>query len=116
MIEKVKLTSKSQTSLFVTWKVTFLTFWNQNRIYNHNSYGFDIGPNERSQDFLMNEGIIVQTKKDYSGERTTEDLELPLFDFTTLAMATNNFSDANKLGQGGFGCVYKVKKFYCTNI
>nr|GEY37618.1 receptor-like serine/threonine-protein kinase SD1-8 [Tanacetum cinerariifolium] len=35
------------------------------------------------------------------------ELELPLLDFATLAKATNDFSDANKLGQGGFGCVYK---------
>ncbi|KAL7590990.1 receptor-like serine/threonine-protein kinase SD1-8 [Lactuca sativa] len=65
------------------------------------------GPHERSQDFLMNDGIIVPSRKDYSGETTNEDLELPLFDFTTLVVATNNFSNANKLGQGGFGCVYK---------
>lgn len=58
----------------------------------------------------MNDGIIVPSRKDYSGETTNEDLELPLFDFTTLVVATNNFSNANKLGQGGFGCVYKVKK------
>ncbi|XP_044495915.1 cysteine-rich receptor-like protein kinase 26 [Mangifera indica] len=29
------------------------------------------------------------------------------FDFNTVRVATNNFSDANKLGQGGFGAVYK---------
>ncbi|KAL4366525.1 hypothetical protein GQ457_05G030100 [Hibiscus cannabinus] len=29
------------------------------------------------------------------------------FDFATVGAATNNFSDANKLGQGGFGAVYK---------
>ncbi|XP_039020161.1 putative receptor-like protein kinase At4g00960 [Hibiscus syriacus] len=28
-------------------------------------------------------------------------------DFATVRTATNNFSDANKLGQGGFGAVYK---------
>ncbi|XP_074333125.1 G-type lectin S-receptor-like serine/threonine-protein kinase At4g27290 isoform X2 [Apium graveolens] len=36
-----------------------------------------------------------------------EDLELPLFDFKTLAKATNGFSTIFKLGEGGFGSVYK---------
>ncbi|KAL5839813.1 hypothetical protein ACOSQ4_012421 [Xanthoceras sorbifolium] len=29
------------------------------------------------------------------------------YDFNTIRVATNNFSDANKLGRGGFGVVYK---------
>nr|POE78572.1 cysteine-rich receptor-like protein kinase 29 [Quercus suber] len=29
------------------------------------------------------------------------------FDFPTIRVATDNFSDANKLGQGGFGVVYR---------
>ncbi|KAL3615020.1 hypothetical protein CASFOL_040681 [Castilleja foliolosa] len=33
--------------------------------------------------------------------------ELPLFKFEVLANATRNFSNANKLGKGGFGPVYK---------
>ncbi|CAI9755133.1 unnamed protein product [Fraxinus pennsylvanica] len=33
--------------------------------------------------------------------------ELALFNFSCVAVATNNFSDENKLGQGGFGHVYK---------
>ncbi|KAJ0684559.1 putative protein kinase RLK-Pelle-DLSV family [Helianthus annuus] len=36
-----------------------------------------------------------------------EDLELPLFGLSTLLKATNNFSINNKLGEGGFGPVYK---------
>lgn len=37
--------------------------------------------------------------------------ELTSFDLSTIIAATNNFSVANKLGQGGFGVVYKVKFF-----
>ncbi|GAU14940.1 hypothetical protein TSUD_47340 [Trifolium subterraneum] len=33
--------------------------------------------------------------------------DLLQFDFETVRLATSNFSDANKLGQGGFGTVYK---------
>lgn len=38
-----------------------------------------------------------------------EDLELPLFDRSTIAAATNDFAFANKVGEGGFGPVYKGK-------
>ncbi|XP_027169255.1 receptor-like serine/threonine-protein kinase SD1-6 [Coffea eugenioides] len=37
------------------------------------------------------------------------DDESSVFEFTSIEMATNNFSDENKLGQGGFGPVYKGK-------
>ena len=33
-------------------------------------------------------------------------------DFGTIRAATDNFSDANKLGKGGFGEVHKVGKNY----
>ncbi|XP_068320808.1 G-type lectin S-receptor-like serine/threonine-protein kinase At4g27290 [Pyrus communis] len=36
-----------------------------------------------------------------------EDLELPLFDLMTVVSATSNFSLKNKLGEGGFGSVFK---------
>ncbi|KAK5844629.1 hypothetical protein PVK06_000769 [Gossypium arboreum] len=42
-----------------------------------------------------------------TSDLSEEDLELPVFDFATIATATNNFSSDNKLGQGGFGPVYK---------
>ncbi|CAF2051348.1 unnamed protein product [Brassica napus] len=35
--------------------------------------------------------------------------DLPLFEFKMLAIATDSFSPGNKLGQGGFGPVYKGK-------
>ncbi|KAL5976139.1 hypothetical protein ACLOJK_020469 [Asimina triloba] len=40
-------------------------------------------------------------------EDSTKASELPLFDLKIIAAATNNFSSENKLGEGGFGPVYK---------
>ena len=34
--------------------------------------------------------------------------ELQIFSFETISAATRNFSTKNKLGEGGFGPVYKV--------
>lgn len=45
---------------------------------------------------------------DQRNEDKKEDLELPLFELDTIATVTNNFSVNNKLGEGGFGPVYKV--------
>ncbi|KAK9267456.1 hypothetical protein L1049_009882 [Liquidambar formosana] len=64
------------------------------------------GLHERSQDFLLN-AAVIPSKRDYSDEVRSGELELPLFDFGAIAMATANFSEENKLGEGGFGCVYK---------
>lgn len=35
-------------------------------------------------------------------------IDVPFFDFQSILEATDNFSEANKLGQGGYGPVYKV--------
>lgn len=36
-------------------------------------------------------------------------VESLLFDLCALRLATANFSEENKLGEGGFGAVYKVR-------
>ncbi|KAJ0101679.1 hypothetical protein Patl1_04496 [Pistacia atlantica] len=41
-------------------------------------------------------------------ENRKEDIEVPLFDLATIVAATNNFSHANMIGEGGFGPVYKA--------
>eukprot|EP00258_Populus_trichocarpa_P017240 XP_006377796.2 G-type lectin S-receptor-like serine/threonine-protein kinase At4g27290 [Populus trichocarpa] len=57
-------------------------------------------------------GIIISMrkwnlrKKNHCEERE-EDMELPIFDMSTIAHATDAFSNSNKLGEGGFGPVYK---------
>lgn len=37
-----------------------------------------------------------------------ESVESMLIDICTLRAATGDFAEANKLGEGGFGAVYKV--------
>jgi hypothetical protein len=39
---------------------------------------------------------------------STNNSNLPFFDLSSIAAATDHFSIANKLGEGGFGSVYKV--------
>lgn len=46
--------------------------------------------------------------EDYTGGGQKQDLELPFFSFSELSKFTNNFSINNKVGEGGFGTVYKV--------
>ncbi|RDY03179.1 G-type lectin S-receptor-like serine/threonine-protein kinase, partial [Mucuna pruriens] len=51
------------------------------------------------------ENVSVVKKDEAGGEE--DSMELPMFDLATIVNATNNFSTNNKLGQGGFGPVYK---------
>jgi hypothetical protein len=54
----------------------------------------------------INDGMNIEnnTKK-----REKKDAELPLFSYESVLATTNNFSAMNKLGEGGFGPVYKVR-------
>ena len=48
---------------------------------------------------------LINIGKDVVEIGSVESLQ---FNFDTIRVATNDFSEANKLGQGGFGVVYKV--------
>ncbi|XP_030520042.2 cysteine-rich receptor-like protein kinase 29 [Rhodamnia argentea] len=52
-----------------------------------------------------------QPRQSVEGEVVQEmsKADLQQFDFSTIIAATDNFSDSNKLGQGGFGAVYMGK-------
>ncbi|KAI9079167.1 hypothetical protein K1719_038893 [Acacia pycnantha] len=47
----------------------------------------------------------ILTEDGQEGEQ--EDIELPFFDIATIIRVTNDFSSDKKLGQGGFGSVYR---------
>ena len=50
---------------------------------------------------------LSEANKLWRGEN--KEVDLPMFSFTSVSAATNNFSIENKLGEGGFGPVYKVR-------
>jgi hypothetical protein len=45
-------------------------------------------------------------------KKKEKDFELPLFSYESVSTATNNFSAVNKLGEGGYGPVYKVRNIF----
>ncbi|XP_073014212.1 cysteine-rich receptor-like protein kinase 15 [Typha latifolia] len=51
--------------------------------------------------------LSVQNAPNGGNEEEFRSAESLLFDLGTIRAATNNFSEANKLGEGGFGPVYK---------
>ncbi|XP_058073056.1 receptor-like serine/threonine-protein kinase SD1-8 [Magnolia sinica] len=73
------------------------------------------GNQERSQEVLLHESRNngLDDRESINANMLSEGrrkgLELPLFSFATVVAATDNFSPTNKLGQGGFGPVYKAK-------
>ncbi|XP_016458628.2 G-type lectin S-receptor-like serine/threonine-protein kinase At4g03230 isoform X2 [Nicotiana tabacum] len=60
-----------------------------------------------------NQGIQISHWHEFNGEakvlrnENNEVIDVPYFHLETILAATDNFSDANKVGEGGFGPVYK---------
>lgn len=64
------------------------------------------GNSDRGQKTRLSDSKFSNSRE-YSDERNMDDLDLPLFEFHVISDATNSFSLANKLGEGGFGAVYR---------
>ena len=65
------------------------------------------------QELYTREGRTGDDSYDILGGETHGDShqELPIFPLSLALEATRHFSDENKLGEGGFGPVYKVLGF-----
>ncbi|QHO32417.1 G-type lectin S-receptor-like serine/threonine-protein kinase [Arachis hypogaea] len=58
--------------------------------------------------YKVRRNIAEKSKAEYF-EGYVNDTDLPMFDLLMISNATDNFSLNNKIGQGGFGTVYKGK-------
>ena len=70
---------------------------------------------------LHNPSLNFTGTKDYLEGNELEDSsrhpDLSIFDLSCIVAATDNFSPTNKLGQGGFGSVFKVHlQFIMTSL
>ncbi|GAY64754.1 hypothetical protein CUMW_235860 [Citrus unshiu] len=88
--------------LLINTHVDLVEKWNQERILR------ELGDN------LSLSTTQQKRKTQEKGHSMSHDLKI--FDFQTIVAATNNFSLINKIGEGGFGPVYKVIKIFATII
>ena len=63
---------------------------------------FDFGNSSEDTSYELGE-----TNRLWRGEK--KEVDLPMFSFASVSASTNNFCIENKLGEGGFGSVYKVR-------
>lgn len=71
----------------------------------HLTEGKEHGDDLLSYDFDLN--VEQQPSYDVTRENNKQ-FDLPMFTYSSVSAATNNFSPEKKLGEGGFGPVYKV--------
>ena len=93
----------------------------ENVHFHFKSYPIKAEEREPSQDMLLFDiNSSTETSKNElsdgrAGKSKSTDAWLPLFSFASVSASTNNFSAENKLGEGGFGPVYKVTILYFSS-
>ncbi|XP_061375151.1 G-type lectin S-receptor-like serine/threonine-protein kinase SD1-1 isoform X2 [Gastrolobium bilobum] len=55
----------------------------------------------------VKEKLDFNIKEEQNSRMQVDDMDLPVFDLSTIAKATSNFTIKNKIGEGGFGPVYR---------
>lgn len=63
--------------------------------------------NKISRDETIEQELKFNSPTEEQNGENREQTSLPFFSIKSIMAATNNFSDENQLGQGGFGSVYK---------
>lgn len=66
---------------------------------------------QKYQEMLLLDSATNMDSPNANNNEESRNIELKFFDLGTVINATNNFSPAKKLGQGGYGPVYKVIYF-----
>ncbi|TYG97190.1 hypothetical protein ES288_A10G018400v1 [Gossypium darwinii] len=67
---------------------------------------------ENSQEVQLLDLVNENSRETFNGENGERSQEFPSIQLDVLHAATYHFSDENKLGQGGFGPVYKAWKLW----
>ena len=58
--------------------------------------------------YTMSERSDFNIKSNQNSGMRVDDMDLPVFDLSTIATTTSNFTVKNKIGEDGFGPAYKV--------
>uniref|UniRef100_A0A6N2M2R9 Protein kinase domain-containing protein n=1 Tax=Salix viminalis TaxID=40686 RepID=A0A6N2M2R9_SALVM len=70
-----------------------------------------LGKGKHGEEFRWHQRTCVMENRDSPNTKIHEsgqNVDVTFFELSAVIAATNNFYSANKLGQGGFGSVYKT--------
>ncbi|KAI3736241.1 hypothetical protein L6452_15779 [Arctium lappa] len=101
--------TKTRILVFAMTTLVILLLCSLSYIYYKRVVPHEQGRNSMLQTDNSERRSVNLVDLDHSREDNIEGIRVPFFEFESILAATDNFSDANKLGEGGFGPVYKGK-------